>query len=244
MSIYQLGLIPDIEALGLMKMEFGVFSQKMWVSRGANPLKCNAIFKCTDTTPNEVFGYVFASVLGMPVPDFQGVWFEDSFMHPDKHQRQANSMGLFARIVKPSREIYLLGAAQRDKMIAASNLLLRLFLGDGEYPQILISGNEMYFYDLEWVGPLMSIGSSKETLESNARRYVHESSDQWGQVWKLACEYDIEGEFASTFKNAGGIIESPLFDEFSVVGQPQLEEMSRVFANAVSSRYYCVCQLG
>lgn len=153
MGTHHIELISDIESLDLVKEEFGVYSQSMWVSKRGNPLGKEAIFKCKPTTPNEVFGYSLATGLGMPMPRFKGVWLKNSFIHPDGKPRCENAIGLLIEKIVPSQEIYLLGAVEKDTKVSAMNLLMRLFLGEGEHLQILSCDSCMYFYDLEWIGP-------------------------------------------------------------------------------------------
>ncbi|MGE4488734.1 MAG: hypothetical protein AB7E95_04210, partial [Kiritimatiellales bacterium] len=126
---YEIISISDASSFGLV--EEMSHPHRMWISKGVNPLGAEAVFKCKDTTVNEVFGYVLAAKMGMPVPDFKGIWFFNEFVHPDKTIWPSGTMGLLVKKVVSSHEIYLSGAVQKNAKFAAQNLLLWLFLGGG-----------------------------------------------------------------------------------------------------------------
>jgi hypothetical protein len=228
--------VLDIQPFGLIKEHLS-YSYDMWISKGCNPLGVEAIFKCKETTANEVFGYMFASKTGFPVPDFKGVWFKNDFVLPDNMIRLSGSIGLFVKKIAPSCEISLDGILQISERIAAQNLLLRLFLGGGEYPQTLVSGSELVFYDLEFVGPQLLVGDSAEVLRANADQYVKNSGHQLEVILKLVSEYDLLNLFMDAFKALGKAIERSEFMQQVSGGHPQSEIMSKVFFKAVAKRY-------
>ncbi len=235
-SIYYVERIFDLKPFGLVKEEFE-FLHSMWVSKGTNSLGGEAIFKCGDLTNQEMFGYVFATMLGFSVPRFKGIWFEGDFDRSNGILRQANSVGLLIEKIIPAQEICLYGAVQRDKKIAAQNLLLRLFLGGGEPPQILISGSKMLIYDLEWIGPQMLMGDTAEVLKGNAGKYLDSSDDQLGRVLELASKHDILDAFIVTLQEFQSTVGVSGFSQLFVTGHPQSEIMSKVFFKAVANRY-------
>ncbi len=242
-------LLADLDALHLTEETLGL--NTLLVSE-SNPLKKKAVFKCKDVTISEVFGYLLAQTLRVPVADFLGLWFDKDVETPDGYSALANHFAVLTEFLFNLSRISLEDLSSRDKPLVARILTLCLF-DRHEWPEAFSSGSSVVVIDLERIGPIMKIdeltvGSPeiiRKELLYRQDEYVNTSYGALREVVSRAEELQVLSEFQWEFSKACQISPECLCHNLSVEGHPYSHRLSAFFQSAINKRQtICASALG
>jgi len=245
-SAHQLIPVSDLRELNLVEESFGYY--KLQVSE-SNPLGKRAVFKCKDTSISEVFGYLLAQLLGVPVAEFQGVWFEKEVKLPGGYVASANHLGILIEVIPNLCLISMEQLATRDKALVAK-LLSFYFFARYEWPQAFCSPTSSYVLDLERIGPVMLVDELEctlgkdigEELSFREDEYSQTSQDYLKQILCYANELHVEGELCEEFQLISRISRETFQQNLAVKGHPYSHLLSSSFLSAVTKRQEAISQ--
>lgn len=239
----QIVLIPEIETLGLKQIDFGCYGL-WWISRSENPLGTDAVLKLSDYPVCELFGYLLASTLDMPIPRFKGVWFDQDVQLPIGGTIKSGSIAVLIEYLSDLCPISSEQLAVENRMLAAKYLLLLLF--DRFEPiDIFRCKESVVFLDMERIGPAMCINASDKWLRDQCDGYVNDSGSQLSQVVGLAKSWGVTKEFKSLLGDLRQLPGESMSQSLKVYGHPCLEIMSKIFLSAITRRLVlCVKKMG
>ena len=243
-SPHSIALVRSPNVLNLKKVSAGYY--ELLVSDD-NPLEKTAVFKCKDKTICEVFGYLLARLLQLPVPCFQGLRFGEPFT-VGTYTARANQLGLLIELIPNIAHVPLDELAVRDKRLTARFLTI-CFFDRYEWPQVFESGGSLYALDLERVGPLMLIdqfegdceGSIRDGLLCREAEYVRTSGCALSEIRSEADRLGVTDEVELELRNMSSISGETLQRELSITGHPYATLLSAFFQGAVSKRQAALC---
>jgi hypothetical protein len=233
-------LVSNINELCVREVTIGYSS--IMISE-KNPLGTRALFKCCDISISEVFGYLLAKLLGVPVLRFQAVWFDKEAMLPNGYQVPVGNLGVLIEFLPNLRQISLETLASRDKKLTA-NLLVFYFFDRYEWPEIRESGTSLCVLDLERIGPVMEIDefacecrrSLAASLQYREREYVQMSQDASAEVLAEAKNINVLTCINDEFARISQISPADLQHQLTIKGHPLSPLLSAFFQSAVSRR--------
>ncbi len=231
----QILLVHDMDLLGLEQIDLGLPSL-WWISRGENPLGINAILKFSDYPVCELFGYLLASLIGIPAPRCRGVWFNQKIKLPDRKIIQAGQIKVLIEYLSNLRRVYPEDLARDGKYLLAKYLLFELF-GRDEASQLFMHDRSVVILDLERCGPAMSTGWTEDWLRDMRDGYARDS-EHWlfDITCDLAVEYGVMEEFRAAVEKFSRISFDNIVCRLSVFGHPESELMSKIFISGVTKR--------
>lgn len=207
-----------------------------------NPLGKRAVLKAANVTPCEVHGYLLAKMFDLPVPPFQGLWFDDDFELPGGSVVHKDSVGVLIEFIPNLRPVSRQQLVRSDKRLAAKYLVL-CFFDRHEWPEVFRSGELLYLLDLERLGPVLlvdefgsALGAAAYLLESRRREYRETSKAALLQMLKEADDLGIREEVEEEFRGISLINKRVLAESLLIGGHPHSANMSALFLSAISDR--------
>lgn len=238
-SPHRIALVSRPDVLNLREVTVGY--SELLVSDD-NPLGKTAVFKCKATSISEVFGYLLARLLQVPVACFQGLRFERPF-RVRGYRARANHLGLLIEFVPNMLRVLLEKLAVRDKTLTAKFLTI-CFFDRHEWPQVFESGGSLYTLDLERVGPVMLTDEFEDTSEGRIRdnllyreeEYVQTSHSALSEILSEADRLDVRDEVQLELSYISRMSGETLQRELSITDHPYATLLSAFFLSAVSKR--------
>lgn len=236
----QLVPLSNLEDLNLIEERFGY--SMLQVSEN-NPIGKRAVFKCKDVSISEVFGYLLARLLGVPVAEFQGVWFEKKVETPEGYRAPVNHIGILIEYLPSLCPIHLEQLATSNKVLVAK-VLSFCFFDRFEWPQVFRSPTSIYVLDLERIGPVMLVDefectsgkSTAETLSWREDQYSRTSQNALNQILCQADQLHVMDELCEELHLISEISHGTLQQKLSIKGHPYSRLLSSFFLSAVSKR--------
>jgi|GEM_PF-6163091 hypothetical protein len=239
-SSHEVMLLSDLDDLHLRE-ETHAFSSLL-ISED-NPWGRRAVFKYELPSISEVFGYLLARMLGVPIAHFQGVWFGKEVKVSGHYRVPANHLCILIEFVPNLRPISLEDLAGRQKALTAK-LLTFYFFDRFEWPEIFESGTSLYVMDLERIGPVMAIDEFQGSCKKSIRQALLEREEQYlrssqiaiSEILENAESLHVQKELHKEVRRMSQIPGRMLWRGLSIKGHPYSALLSAFFLSVVSER--------
>jgi hypothetical protein len=203
----------------------------------------SSLFKCKDYTVSEVFGYLLAKLLRVPVARFQGLRFAGPCVLPGGYRVSPSNLGLLVEYIPSLVHVQLEELAARDKALAA-RFLTMCFFDRHEWPEVYDGGGSLYAIDLERIGPLMLVDEFTATSKEEVRlrllcredEYVQTSCSALSEVLSESDQLDVRKQLELELSLLSQISCETLQQELSIRNHPHAPLLSAFFLAAVCKR--------